>query len=136
VVGQCDKSDGLIFYHPLSKQTLTCGEGYKFDTFSPSGPQFGLHFDGSFIFSTQSVLAGIDRPPTHEEGTTVYLKTDSSYIPSLILSVPVDEEQDNYVIQEKESGNIHEVMSEDLLDHNPNTDPSTPKQYYFLIYNV
>ena len=33
-VGQCSKSDSLIFYHPPSKQTITCGIGYKFDTFS------------------------------------------------------------------------------------------------------
>jgi hypothetical protein len=36
-VGRCPKSDGILFYHPLSKQTLTCGDGFKLDTFSPSG---------------------------------------------------------------------------------------------------
>jgi deoxyuridine 5'-triphosphate nucleotidohydrolase len=123
-VGQCDKSDGLLFYHPPSKQTFTCGEGYKFDTFSPSGPQFELPFDGNFTLSTQSVLSGIHRPPTHEEGATVYLKTETSFIPSIILSVPVDDDNDHYVIQEKDSGNIHEVLADEVLDHNPNEDPT------------
>jgi hypothetical protein len=124
-VGQCSQSDGLVFYHPPSKQLLTCGEGYKFDTFSPSGPQFALHFDGNFSMSTQSVLEGIHRPPTHEEGATVYLKSNNAYIPSIILSVPLNEDNEHYVIQEKESGDIHEVPISEVVDHDPTDDPTT-----------
>jgi dUTP pyrophosphatase len=40
-VGTCPDSDALLFYHPPSKQTLSCADGYRFDSFSPSGPQFG-----------------------------------------------------------------------------------------------
>jgi hypothetical protein len=71
-VGRCPTSNGILFYHPPSKQTLTCSDGYKFDMFSPSGLQFNLKFDSGFIFSTESTRAAIHRPPTHEEGTTAY----------------------------------------------------------------
>jgi deoxyuridine 5'-triphosphate nucleotidohydrolase len=124
VIGQCNKSDGLVFFHPPSKQTFTCGDGYKFDTFSPSGPQFELNFDGNFTFNTQSDLDGIHRPPTHEEGTTVYIKQDNKYIPSAILSVPIDDDNEHYVIQENDSGNIHELLADEIFDHDPKADPT------------
>lgn len=45
-VGKCPKSDRLLFYHPESKTILTDADGHRFDNFSPSGPQFGLDYDG------------------------------------------------------------------------------------------
>jgi hypothetical protein len=124
VIRQCDKSDGLLFFHPPSKQILTCGDGYKFDTFSPAGPQFELNFDGNFTFNTQSDLDDIHRPPTHEEGTTVYIRQDNTYIPSTILSVPIDNDNEHYVLQEKESGHIHELFTNEIFDHDPTSDPT------------
>ena len=40
VVGSCPNSDGLLFYHPPSKKTFSCADGYKFDTFGPAGAHF------------------------------------------------------------------------------------------------
>jgi hypothetical protein len=124
-IGKCDKSDGLLFYHPPSKQTYTCGDGYKFDSFSPSGPQFALPFDGCFTFSTESVMSGIHRPPTHEQDATIYVKMDENYIPCKVLSIPIDEESETYVIQAINSSDIYEIMSDDIYDHDPTADPSS-----------
>ena len=70
VVGTCSKSDRLLFYHPPSKQILSCADGYKFDTFSPSGLQFGEKFDGDFIFNIKSDYAFLHSKPTHENNAT------------------------------------------------------------------
>ena len=48
-VGKCPRSDSILFYHPPSKQLLSCANGYKYDTFSPAGPQFNEQYDGKFI---------------------------------------------------------------------------------------
>jgi hypothetical protein len=123
-VGRCPTSNGILFYHPPSKQTLTCGDGYKFDTFSPSGLQFNLKFDSGFIFSTESTRAAIHRPPTHEEGATAYYNQDGNIIKVNILSTPVDDDNDHYVIQAIDSGDIIEALAQDILNHNPNDNPA------------
>jgi deoxyuridine 5'-triphosphate nucleotidohydrolase len=125
VVGQCPDSNGLLFYHPQSKQTLTCGDGYKFDTFSPSGIQFELKFDAGFVLSTESTMAALHRPPTHEEGTVGYIKSNDTHVKVNILSTPIDDDNENYVVQETDSGDIHELLAEQILDHNPDADPTT-----------
>ena len=35
--GKCFNSDALLFYHPPLKQTISCTDGYKLDTFLPPG---------------------------------------------------------------------------------------------------
>jgi hypothetical protein len=63
VVDTCNNSDGLLFYHPPSKQMLSCSDGYKFDTFTPAGPQFKETYNGRFIFNTIAGTKNIHRPP-------------------------------------------------------------------------
>ena len=72
-VGSCPVSDALLFYHPPSKQLFTGGDGYKFDYFYPSGPQFDLVYDGAFIFTNQATMSNIHHIPTHEENKEVYI---------------------------------------------------------------
>lgn len=127
VVGTCNKSDGLIFYHPPSKQTLTCGNGYRFDTFSPPRPQFGQQYEGDFIFNTKAALTSIHKPPTHEENSKVYYKTSltpDTYEKATILSIPIDDDEEPYTVQNTTSGEILQLLSEELLDHDPSIPPS------------
>jgi hypothetical protein len=125
-VGKCSDSNGILFYHPPSKQILTCGNGYKFDTFSPAGVQFDLKFDGNFVMSTESTTSAIHRPPSHEEGSTKYIQGEDtdSYIQVKILSAPIDDDTENYIVQEIQSGNIHEVLAEKILPSDPTADPT------------
>jgi hypothetical protein len=83
-----------------------------------------LKFDSGFVFSTESTRATIHQPSTHEEGSTAYYKKNDKYIKVNILLTPVDNDNDHYVIQETESGNILEVFANEILDHNPNDDPT------------
>ena len=127
VVGKCSNSDGLLFYHPPSKQLLSCADGYKFDTFMPAGPQLGENFDGNFVFNLQSDVDTIHRAPTHEEKSTVYLKSTSNptiYIEATVLNIPLNEDTDPYIVQETISGDIRECMAKDTMDHNPTADPT------------
>jgi deoxyuridine 5'-triphosphate nucleotidohydrolase len=125
LVGKCPLSDSLLFYHPPSKQTLSCAEGYRFDTSTPAGPQFGEQYEGDFIFNTKSALSAIHRPPSHEENETVYYNhDDGSYHPAKVLSVPIEDDTQPYTIQDTVSGDIHEYLGEELLDHDPSATPS------------
>ena len=134
VVGKCSKSDGLTFYHPPSKQTISCGDGYKFDTFSPSGPQFNQQFDGNFVFSTKGNESALHRPPSHEEGATAYITHDNgtSYHRVHVLSVPINDDDEKYTVQQQDSGDLLEVLADELLNHNPTASPlDTPQDVDF-----
>jgi deoxyuridine 5'-triphosphate nucleotidohydrolase len=125
-VGSCSRSNGLLFYHPPSKQVITCGNGYRFDTFSPAGPQFEERFDGNFVFSTQDTNSQVHQQPTHEQNTTVYIKDPNQpnkYNKAKILSIPVNENLDPYIVQLMESGDIQTIHTEDINDHDPSVDP-------------
>lgn len=122
LVGTCPQSDGLIFYHPPSKQTLTCRDGYRFDPHSPAGPQFGQQHEGDFDFTTKSALHNIHHAPTHELDSTAFLEIDNIYRKVNILDVPTDEDDQPYIVQDQTTGDIHEVLYDELLDHDPTED--------------
>ena len=123
-VGTCNKSDSLLFYHPPSKQTLSCGDGYRFDTYSPAGPHFDQQYDGDFIFNTKSALSVIHRPPTHDENATVYYEDDGCYHKATILNIPIKDDTEPYTVQDNTTGDIKQLLAEDLHDHDPSSDPS------------
>ena len=100
-VGACNVSDCLLFYHPPSKQMFLCPDGFKFDAFSPAGPKFQEIYDGKFIFNTRASMDSIHRPPTHEHGTTAYIYNNNNYIPITVLSIPINDDTEHYIVQEK-----------------------------------
>ena len=127
VVGKCPKSDGLLFYHPPSKQTLTCGQGYKFDMSHPSGPEFDLVYDNKFIFNTKSSTDYIHRPPTHEQNKTVYVldptvnaKDNNTYVEATVLNVPINDSEEHYRLQIKNTGDIVDIQMTEIKEQNPN----------------
>jgi hypothetical protein len=44
--------------------------------------------------------------------------------PTNILSTPVDDDNDHYVIQAIDSGDIIKALAQDILNHNPNNNPA------------
>ena len=125
LVGQCPNSDSQLFYHPPTKQLLSCADQYRIDTSSPSGPQFAESYDNSFVFNTKSSLERIHEPLTHETNATKYYKTPDSddYIEVTVISAPVNDDEDKYIVQHKISGDINEALSSELHDSNPNIQP-------------
>jgi hypothetical protein len=125
VVGKCPLSDGLLFYHPPTKQLLSCADGYKFDPYFPAGPQFSQHFDANFHLTFHSDMeASAHQPPTHEQESTMYTKIDNKYEAVHILSIPIDPDTP-YVVQVCNSGDIMEVTESDLVDHDPDVDATS-----------
>ena len=145
-IGTCPKSDSLLFYHPPSKQIFSAADGYKFDYYYPSGPQFNLKFDGAFIFNNQSTINNIHHTPTHELNKAVYVQsnlsdsdeitkttkfihkhsflgsitTKYSYEKATVLSVPIDEDSEPFTLQLTNSGDIVHADSSDIVEENPN----------------
>jgi dUTPase len=127
-VGTCRDSDGLLFYHPPSKQVLTCGDGHRFDTFSPSGPQFNEKFDGSFAISSESGNQSIHRPPSFEVNKKIFYRdpaNPSSYLSATILTQPHLEDDEPYTVQTCTTGDIVQLLGADILDHDPTINPIT-----------
>ena len=127
IVGSDTKSNGYLFYHPPSKQLLSGNNGHRLDTFMPSGPQFQETFDGNFTFNTRGSMDAIHRPLAHDEGKTVYFQAkDKSYVESKIISAPIDDENEPYTVQIISNGDIHDIESGKLFDHNPTITPTNP----------
>lgn len=124
LVGKCGKSNSLLFYHPPSKQTLSCGDGYRFDSSTPAGPQFGEHYDGDFIFNTKSATDAIHRPPTHETNATVYIDVDGKPQAATVLNIPINDDSEPYTVQAIDTGTIYQVLAEEIKDHNPTANPT------------
>ena len=121
VVGRCPKSDGLLFYIPTSKQLISNGDGYKFDTSSPSGPHFNEKFDSSFYMSTRaSFEAAIHRSPTYQSNEVVYVKNNDKVFQAHVLSVPINDDDEPYTLQYVDSGEIVQVLAEEILPSDPN----------------
>ena len=110
-----------MFYHPPSKQTLTCGDGFRFDSHSPAGPQFGQHYEGEFQFTTKSARENsIHIKPTHETNNKAYVKDESNTINEvIILDTPLNETDEQYTVQNIVTGDILQVLHSELLDHDP-----------------
>jgi deoxyuridine 5'-triphosphate nucleotidohydrolase len=125
VVGSCTKSDALLFYHPPSKQLLSCADGYTFDTYSPSGPQFNEKFDGDFIFNIKSDYKYHHLKPTHATNDTVYVKgSNDSYFEATILAPPDSSDNPIYTVQCTDTDDIIQITPEEICDHNPNSLPT------------
>ena len=96
----------------------------------PSGPKFGLEHDNKFIFNTKASIDYIHQPPTHEQNETVYVPVDNGnkstdppdYEEATVLNVPIDDMEDYYHIQLKNSGDIIDVPMQKIKEINPKKD--------------
>jgi len=126
LVGKCDKSDIFLFYHPPSKQTLSCTNGYRFDTTLPAGPQFREHYNGDFVFTTKSAMPVIHCFPKHEENTTAFVQDKENkdvHHKVTILNIPINDEKEPYTVQFVDSGEINKYVDSVILDHDPSVSP-------------
>ena len=128
-VGKCNDSDSLLFYHLPSKQTLSCANGYTFDTFSPANQHFNEKFDANFTFIIlQSDHDTIHRPPAHDKNKQVYYRNEGGqYIKCKVIEQPYDEHAEPYTLQELVTGDILQKEAPDILLHDPTStiQPST-----------
>lgn len=94
------------------------------DTYLPSGPEFGVSFDGNFVFNTQTVLENSKHRPTLKKNNTkVYVTLDRKTNRGTIIDTPINENTDPYFIQ-MDNNDIVEVMTSDISETDPNASPS------------
>ena len=63
---------------------------------------------------------------------TTYLKTGKTYSPATVLQIPINDEDERYVVQMKDLGEIREVMSSEMYDHDPTVIPTDNPSKPFL----
>lgn len=91
--------------------------------------------DHNLVNNMKAILYSIQKqpqqqsttPPTHETNSKVYFKVSSSpdvYDKGTVLSIPVDDDEEPYTIQNCTTGEITQLLSEELLDHDPTNNPS------------
>ena len=117
----------MLFYHPPSKQLFSDADGHRFDNFSPSGPQFDLKYDGAFVITRKSDQP-IHQSPAHEQQSTAFVQEDNKYVKVTILSIPIDDDNDNYTVQNQDSGHIYEVSHNEILTSDPTQLPTDNEQ--------
>ena len=116
----------MLFFHPPTKQLLTSAT-YKLDPFLPAGPQFNLKYDGTFVMTSFTDLDNIHFLPTHQQGDKVFVKSDSDqFKAATVLHLPLNDDDEPYVIQFLDSGDISEVPKSQLLDHDPSAPINNP----------
>ena len=101
-VGTCPKPDLLLStthnqnsYYPV-QTTITSTIMHK------QGPLLAKKYDGSFTWNTNTSLSTIHLPPTHQQSLTVYFQsttTPNKYRQVKVVTQPLDEDTDNYVIK-------------------------------------
>jgi hypothetical protein len=102
--------------------------------FSPSGPQFGLKYDGSFIMTRKSSQP-VHQSPAHEEQDTAFFMHKDKPIDVTDLSVLIDDNNDTYTVQEKANGTICQILPSKLLDHDPTTTPTDANVPFNHLYD-
>jgi hypothetical protein len=120
-VGRCSVSNGLLFYHPTTKQLFTEGNTVRFDLTLAAGPCFNEPYDGSFSYTSQADLDNIlHRPSPFSTNNTVFAPHPNTTIitAAKVISTPVDPTSTPYTIRFTD-GLISEHMADDLLDHDP-----------------
>ena len=125
-MGKCPNSDALRFFHPPSKKLISYSDGYRFDTFMPTGTHFNLKMDGNFYFNTKSDEHNYHLTSTHEEHATKYIKENNIYHAFKILNIPVDPNTEPYVVQIQHNGDIIDVLHDNLHENDPNKPINLP----------
>ena len=125
VIGRCNTSNCVEFYHPPSKQILR-STVYKLDPTLAAGPIFNLRYDGGLFFNTYHNEADIHLQATHTLDSMVYIKinnTPEQYIAAKVIGIPTDG-SNVYTLQHLRTNNIFNMPEHRLLTHNPQATPS------------
>jgi hypothetical protein len=120
-VGRCSVSNGLLFYHPPTKQLFSEGNTARFDLTLPAGPTLQEPYHGSFTYTSQADLDSIlHRPSPFSTHNTVYAPNSTTDIITAVTVIvtPVDIANNPYTIKFID-GTLSEHMAHDTLDRNP-----------------
>ena len=124
LVGNDSKSDGRLFYNPATRGLMGSSD-YRLDISHPSGPPFGLVYNGGFEFNLFDNSAEAIAP-AYDLGQSVFISPTHHLHPSetaKILTVPISLSSP-YAVQ-LPSGDIVDIIESDLLPHDPSSSTNT-----------
>ena len=104
-VGKDDTSDGLLFYNPHTKKTLSSSD-YRLDPSKPAGSEFNYKVTDSLHFHLHDTNAVTFDPPEYDLGAPVLVNEPEMKIKNekgIITSIPLQPEQP-YTVQLLNSG--------------------------------
>eukprot|EP00957_Ditylum_brightwellii_P160370 12208404-Ditylum_brightwellii.AAC.2 len=108
-VGNDTKSDGLLFYLPHSKKLIASADN-KLDPTVPSGPIFGLQYNGCIGFNLYSSSSEQFRPPVYDTGEEIYFKADGmeNYTKGVVI-IPSSLNTPLATVQNKNMGDMVQI---------------------------
>ena len=134
LVGADSKSDGLLFYHPYSKQVFTADDGYPLDTSLPTGLHFNLTYGSDFTFNIKGTHGLLHPPHLFELSCPVYYHLNNQWREAKSVNRPINKDEYLSTIQDNLSGDIYQLPIYSILDINP-TPTSTPSDPTPFPYN-
>ena len=117
LIGRDPKSAAFQFYHPGTKKTLT-SDSFTIDDTLPSGPTFGLTYDGGLYFNRHSDFNDNLRPPTFKPDQLVYMTALNPILPATIVTTPVSNINPIYTVQLPDKS-LHQFTEDMISDTNP-----------------
>eukprot|EP00957_Ditylum_brightwellii_P003304 250335-Ditylum_brightwellii.AAC.1 len=120
-VGNGTQSDGLLFYLPTSKKLIASSD-YRLDPSVPSGPVFGLTYNGCIGFDL-FFDASVDlHPPIYKPRQQVHYQVDkdSSYAEATVLILPKGS-TDDITLQNIATGDVLTISPILVTNLNPAT---------------
>ena len=107
-MGNDPKSDGKLFYVPHTKSIIGSAD-YDLDPSHPSGPVFGLTYDGGIQFNLHIPDSQEWRTPTYNQGDKVHLFNNiHQKLEDIIIDIPI-KGFDYYTIRYSNSGDYDQV---------------------------
>ena len=121
LIGRDPKSAAFQFYHPSTKKTPT-SDSFTIDDTLPSGPAFGLNFDGGLYFNRYCDFNDKLRPPQFIPDQTVFVTSFDPPRQGTVLTVPTSNTKPIYSIQLNDNS-IHQFTEDLLTDTDPSLSP-------------
>ena len=133
LVGNDEKSDGRLFYNPVTKSIISSSD-FTLNATGPSGPLFNVIYQEPTTYSLYQEKSTTFKVE-FELGSNIHISptnADHPGQPATILNVPFNIDEP-YTVQIKSTLDIIDVTPSNILDYNPteiNTNDPTPSLEY------
>ena len=105
LLGRAEHSPSTLFYHPSTGKTIISDDFYL-DESLPTGPAFGLPFQGGFHFHSYTQLGDSFKSPTYIPQQDVFVEYDSKFHQAKIITLP-SKGDTIYTVQIRHDKSIH-----------------------------
>ena len=96
---------------------------YQLDETLPTGPAFGLQYDGGLFFNKYCENSEQNKAPSHSPESKVYLQINNNVIEVEIIAIPTKD--DGIYSVQYPDGQIHQIHESNFILSHPQAEPST-----------